>query len=80
MKLWARASPWTTRILEHPSNLATLTYRAIIMIIIPVMITMIVAVVTASIAIKALITDIHRLYDDTLLDFRALHFRTLEVE
>lgn len=41
---------------------------------------MIVAVVTASIAIKALITDIHRLYDDTLLDFRALHFRTLEVE
>lgn len=50
------------------------------MIIIPVTVTMIVAVITASVAIKALITDIHRLYDDTPLGFRALHFRTLELE
>lgn len=46
----------------------------------PVTITLIVVVITALAAIKALIASIHRLYDDTPLDFRALHLGTLELE
>lgn len=44
----------------------------------PVMVTMIIIVIIALTTIKPLITDIHRLYDDTPLDFRAFHFGTLE--